>query len=140
MTQMTITDLDTALGSGQDDGVLSAAWYAFDAGGQLADVLARDENQDEIQAMLLGIKCMEGRALLPLPESGGPLEPLAECADRARLEPYGVLLRHVDAALRRLASVPGWADDAEQLIAVADHAAVAADILANIRQDGVGAS
>ncbi|MFF6815194.1 hypothetical protein ACFZAG_35715 [Streptomyces sp. NPDC012403] len=140
MTQLAITDLDTALDADQADAVLSAAWDAFDVVGRLADALALDEGSDEMQAMLTGIKCADGRRLLPPPENGRPLETPNPCPGTAGLEPYGALLRHVDVALRRLASVPECADDAEQLDVVADHAAAAADLLMTVRQDGGGAS
>lgn len=141
MTQPTITDLDVALDADQGDIVLSAAWDAFDVVGRLAAALAFDEASDEIQAMLARIKCTEGRRLLPPPVSGQPLEtPPDVRPGRAGLEPYGALLRHTGGALRRLASVPEWADDAEQLNTVARHAAAAADHLMTVRQDGIGAS
>ncbi|MFF6862378.1 hypothetical protein [Streptomyces ardesiacus] len=141
MTQPTITDLATALvDTGRVDVVLGAAWDALDVVGRLADTLTFDEGSDEMQAMLVGIKCADGRRLLPLPEHGRPLEPGAPGPGRAGLEPYGALLRHVDAALRRLASVPECATDAQQLALVADHAAAAADLLMTVRQDGGQAS
>ncbi|CAM5252891.1 hypothetical protein [Streptomyces griseomycini] len=140
MTQPTITALDTALDADQADTVLSAAWDAFDVAGRLADALAFDEGSDEIQATLVGIKCTEGRRLLPLPENDRPRETPTPCSGRAGLEPYGALLRHASGALRRLASVPEYADDAEQLSLVADHAAAAAALLMTVRQDGDGAS
>ncbi|MEU2900481.1 hypothetical protein ACWC4E_26945 [Streptomyces sp. NPDC001273] len=140
MTQPTITDLDTALDTDQGDAVLAAAWDAFDVVGRLAAALALDEGSDEIQAMLARIKCTEGRRLLPPPEYGKPLETPAVCPGRGGLEPYGALLRHVDVALRRLACVPEWADDVEQLNVVAGHAAVAANHLMTVRQEGGGAS
>lgn len=136
MTQPTITDLDTALDVDQGGAVLSAAWDAFDVVGRLSAALAFDEDSDEVQAMLARIKCTEGRRLLPPPENGRALETPAVCPGRAWLEPYGALLRHVGAALRRqLASVPEWADDAEPLNLAADYAAVAADHLMTVRQD-----
>ncbi|MGC9499255.1 hypothetical protein [Streptomyces sp. WG7] len=60
-------------------------------------------------------------------------------ANAARHEP-GALLRHVGAALRRLASVPECADDAERLNRVAGHAAAAAELLVTARQDSGGAA
>lgn len=140
MTQPTITDLDTALDADQGDAVLSAAWDAFDVVGRLAAALAFDEGSDEIQAMLARIKCTEGRCLLSPPESGRPMETPVMRPGQAWLEPYGALLRHVDVALRRLASVPEWADDVEPLNVAACYAAVAADHLMTVRQDGGGAS
>ncbi|MET9820635.1 MULTISPECIES: hypothetical protein [unclassified Streptomyces] len=141
MTQPTITDLATALDdTGRADVVLGAAWDAFDVVGRLADALALDEGSDETQAMLTGIKCADGRRLLPPPAHGRPLETGAADPGRAGLEPYGALLRHVDAALRRLARVPECADDAEQLGLVAGHAAAAADLLMTVRGDGGRAS
>lgn len=140
MTQPPITDLDTALDDDQADVVLSAAWDAFDVVGRLVDALALDEGSDEMQAVLAGIKCAEGRRLLPPPENGRPLGTPTPCPGRAGLEPYAALLRHIDVALRRLSSVPECAGDAEQLDAVADHAAAAADLLMAIRQDGGGVS
>ncbi|MDG9723755.1 hypothetical protein [Streptomyces sp. DH41] len=140
MTQPTITDLATALDADQGDAVLGAAWDAFDVVGRLADVLAFDEGSDEMQAMLVGIKCAGGRRLLPPPENGRPLQTPAASPVSAGLEPYGELLRHVGVALRRLASVPEYADDAEQLNLTAGHAAAAANLLMTVRQDGGGAS
>ncbi len=140
MPQPTITDLDTALDTGEADAVFSAAWDAFDIVGRLADALALDEGSDEMQALLTGIKCTEGRSLLPPPENGRPRETPTPRPGRAGLEPYEALLRHVEVALRRLASVPDGAGDAEQLDLVADHAATAADLLMTVRRDGGGAS
>ncbi|GGV45376.1 hypothetical protein GCM10010293_53370 [Streptomyces griseoflavus] len=140
MTQPTITDLDTALDADEGDAVLSAAWDAFDVVGRLAAALAVDEGSDEIQAMLARIKCTEGRRLLSPPENGQPLETPNVCPGRAWLEPYGALLRHVEVALRRLASVPEWAEDVKSLNVVAGYAAVAADHLMTVRQDGGEAS
>ncbi|MFH8977977.1 hypothetical protein [Streptomyces sp. NPDC017890] len=140
MTQPTITDLVTALDADQADAVLCAAWDAFDVVGRLADALALDEDSDEMQAMLAGIKCADGRRLLPPPEDGRPLQTPAASPGRTGLEPYGALLRHVDVALRRLASVPECADDAEQLNLTAGHAAAAANLLMTVRQDGDGTS
>ncbi|MBQ0887791.1 hypothetical protein KBZ94_23140 [Streptomyces sp. RM72] len=141
MTQSTITDLAAALDDvDRADVVLGAAWDVFDVVGRLADALASDEGSDEMQAMLVGIKCADGRRLLPPPEHGRPLETGAPGDGGAGLEPYGALLHHVDAALRRLASVPECAEDAEQLVLVAGHAAAAADLLMTVRQDGGPAS
>lgn len=141
MTQPTITDLATALDDdSRIDVVLGAAWDAFDVVGRLADTLALDEGSDEMQAMLVGIKCAEGRRLLPPPEHGRPLETGAPGPGRGGLEPYAALLRHTEAALRRLASTPEHANDAEQLVLVAAHAATAADLLMTVRQDGGRAS
>ncbi|MFI8952183.1 hypothetical protein ACIGO6_37560 [Streptomyces sp. NPDC053750] len=141
MTQPTITDLATALDdAGRVDVVLGAAWDAFDVVGRLADALALDEGSDEMQAMLVGIKCADGRRLLPPPEHGRPLQTGSPGPGRTGLEPYAALLRHVDAALRRLASVPECADDTEQLHLVAGHAAAAAALLMTVRQDSGTAS
>lgn len=140
MTQPTITDLDTALDTDEADAVCSAAWDAFDIVGRLADALALEEGSDEMQAMLTGIKCAEGRRLLPPPENGRPRETPTPCSGRAGLEPFEALLRHVGVALRRLASASEAAGDAEQLNLVADHASTAADLLISVRQDGDGAS
>ncbi|MFD4347412.1 hypothetical protein ACFWQ6_21570 [Streptomyces coelicoflavus] len=141
MTQPTINDLAAALDDADRvDVVLGAAWDAFDVVGRLADALALDEGSDEVQAMLVGIKCADGRRLLPPPEHGHPLETGTLGPGKAGLEPYGALLRHVEAALRRLVSVPECADDAEQLVLVADHAAAAAELLMTVRQDGGRAS
>ncbi|GGY17978.1 hypothetical protein GCM10010358_81610 [Streptomyces minutiscleroticus] len=140
MTQPAITDLDTALDDDRAHVALFAAWDAFDVVGRLADALALDEGSDEMQAVLAGIKCTEGRRLLPPPENGLPLKTPTPFPGRAGLEPYGTLLRHVDAALRRLACVPECANDAEQLGVAAGHAAAAADLLLSVRQDGDGVS
>ncbi|CAM5226508.1 hypothetical protein STENM223S_01221 [Streptomyces tendae] len=141
MTRSTITDLTTALDDADRvDVVLGAAWDTFDVVGRLADAFALDDGSDEMQAMLVGIKCADGRRLLPPPEQGRPMETAAPGPGRAGLEPYGALLRHVDAAMRRLASVPECADDAEQLGLVAGHAAAAADLLMTVRQDDGPAS
>ncbi|MFF9863277.1 hypothetical protein ACIPH4_34205 [Streptomyces tendae] len=137
MTQPTITDLATALDDvGRVDVVLGAAWDAFDVVGQLADALALDKSSDEMQAMLVGIKCADARRLLPPPEHRRPLELGTPGPGSVGLEPYGALLRHVEAAMRRLASVPDCADDREQLTLVAGHAVAAADLLMTVRQDG----
>ncbi|GGY16423.1 hypothetical protein [Streptomyces minutiscleroticus] len=140
MTQPAITDLDTALDDDRADVVLFAAWDVFDVVGRLADALALDEGSDEMQAVLAGIKCAEGRRLLAPPEDGLPLKSPTPLPGRAGLEPYGALLRHVDVALRRLACVPECADDAEQLGVAASHAGAAADLLLSVRQDGGGVS
>ncbi|MGC9381487.1 hypothetical protein [Streptomyces sp. MH13] len=94
----------------------------------------------EMQAMLAGIKGADGRRLLPPPENGRPLEPRVPDPGRAGLEPYGALLRHVEAALRRLACVAECADDAERFNRVAGHAAAAAELLVTVRQNSGGAA
>ncbi|MFA3872572.1 hypothetical protein ABS735_02550 [Streptomyces sp. MMCC 100] len=84
MTQPTITGLAAALDdAGRVEVVLGAAWDAFDVVGRLADALALDEGGDERQAMLVGIKCADGRRMLPPPEHGRPLE----TGSRAPAEP-----------------------------------------------------
>lgn len=88
MTQPTITDLATALDdTGRADVVLGAAWDAFDVVGRLADALALDEGSDETQAMLTGIKCADGRRLLPPPRTAdrwrrGPRTPAGPDSSR----------------------------------------------------------
>jgi hypothetical protein len=71
--QPTMTDLATAL----DDG----SW--IDVVSRLADTLALDE----MQALLVGIKCAEDRRLLPPSEHGRPLETEPLGPSRGALKP-----------------------------------------------------
>lgn len=140
MQSTDLTDLTTALSSDRPADVLAAAWDTFDVTGNLADSLTFGEvGDDEVQAMLTGIKCAEARALLPLPAFGSPLDTPAPGPGRAGLEPYAVLLRHAETALHRLAALPELADDAEPLTVVAERAGAAAHLLMTIRQDDEGA-
>lgn len=130
-----LTDLTTALSSEHPSDVLAAAWDTFDVMCRVANVLAFDEPGDDVQAMLTSIQCAEARNLLPLPATGSPLDIPVPGPGRTGLEPYAVLLRHLETALRRLAALPELAVDAEQLTDVAERATTAARLLMTIRQD-----
>ncbi|MFE9636612.1 hypothetical protein [Streptomyces sp. NPDC006463] len=67
-------ELDAQLDSEDTAAVLSAVWDMFTVATKGADAITFEEGSDELQAMLAAQQCMAGRDLLPLPQSGTPVE------------------------------------------------------------------
>ncbi|TNM25894.1 hypothetical protein [Streptomyces sedi] len=96
-----LDDLNRALASPRPEEMLAAAWEAFDVGLGLADAAAWEDGLDELQAVVAGQLCAEGRALLPLPVHGRPITPPAPSA--ASAQRCATLLDDTSAALTALA-------------------------------------
>ncbi|WP_405668979.1 hypothetical protein [Streptomyces sp. NBC_00055] len=115
--------------------VLSGAWDALDLAGRLADAIAWDEASDELQALIVAQECFTARDLLPVPETGGPLN-LAEIEPgTAGLAPYIGLLDRTLGALVRLASAGDSSMGARsRLSEAARHASAAREALTTVRE------
>lgn len=115
--------------------VLSGAWDALDLAGRLADAIAWDEASDELQALIVAQECYTARDLLPVPETGGPLN-LAEIEPgTAGLAPYIGLLDQTHGALVRLASARDISTGAQsRLSEAARHASAAREALTTVRE------
>jgi hypothetical protein len=115
--------------------VLAAAWDALDLAGRLADAIAWDEASDELQALIVAQECVTARDLLPVPETGVPLN-LAEIEPgTAGLAPYIALLDRTHGALVRLASAgDGSTDMPSRLREAARHTSAARAALTTVRE------
>ncbi|WP_371798412.1 hypothetical protein OG963_04005 [Streptomyces sp. NBC_01707] len=115
--------------------VLSGAWDALDLVGRLADAIAWDEASDELQALVVAQECFTARDLLPVPETGGPLN-LAEIEPgTAGLAPYIGLLDRTHGALVRLASAGDSSTGAQSSLSeAARHASAAREALTTVRE------
>lgn len=102
MSTTMINALDSQLDAEDAAAVLAAAWDVFSLTTELCDAITFDEDSDELQAMVAAQQCSEGRDLLPLPSTGGPVTPPPPAPGAAGLAPYVRLLEHVREALARL--------------------------------------
>ncbi|MDX2839280.1 hypothetical protein PV377_09845 [Streptomyces ipomoeae] len=114
---------------------VAAAWEAFDVAAQVADTIAFEDGSDELQALIAAQASAEGRSLLPLPESGHPVDvpPLSPGAEG--LTPLVSLLRRAQAALERMSGEPGVEEGGRAMMReAADKAATAAGALLAVRE------
>ncbi|MFD9410152.1 hypothetical protein ACFWBN_24515 [Streptomyces sp. NPDC059989] len=132
MSATAINVLDSQLDSEDAAAVLAAAWDVLEMTTGLCDAIAFDEGSDELQAMVAAQKCSEGRDLLPLPTTGGPVTAPPPEPGAAGLVPYVRLLEHVGGALARLAAGRSEAE-AQGLGRAGELAAGAAAALAVVR-------
>ncbi|MEV6685081.1 hypothetical protein AB0N28_07040 [Streptomyces sp. NPDC051130] len=102
MTTSALADLDAQLDSDDTLTILSAVWDVFTVVTKVADAITFDEGSDELQAMSVARQCMAGRDLLPLPQSGSPVNLPAPARGAAGLDPYVQLLEHAQQSLIRL--------------------------------------
>lgn len=102
MTTSALMVLEAQLESDDAAAVLAAVWGAFTVATEVADAIAFEEGSDEMQALSAAQQCMAGRDLLPLPQSGLPVEVPAPAPGAAGLDPYVRLLEHAQKALVRL--------------------------------------
>ncbi|MFD9033286.1 hypothetical protein ACFVZW_19355 [Streptomyces sp. NPDC059567] len=128
-----LSDTMIALDSSEPRQVLAAAWDAFDVARRVADTITWEAGADELQALAAAQSCAAGRALLPLPESGRPVDtPIVEAGPEG-LDPWIDLLHQVDASLARLSD--GQSTEARgALVEAAGHAAAGAVALASVRR------
>ncbi|MGW3622536.1 hypothetical protein [Streptomyces sp. NPDC000880] len=125
-------DLETALASGDNSTVLAAGWNAFDLVEGVADSVTW-EGGDELQALAAAQAASAGRGLLPLPGTGRPHDVLPTIPGADALVPYADLMRHVHAALTRLAQAAGISAETRTVLReAAGHAAAAAGALASV--------
>ncbi|MFD3872831.1 hypothetical protein [Streptomyces sp. NPDC058623] len=59
---------------------------------KVADTITFDEGSDVLRALFVAQQCMAGRGLLPLPQSGSPVQVAAWAPGAAGLDPYVRLL------------------------------------------------
>ncbi|MET9956005.1 hypothetical protein ABZ135_31295 [Streptomyces sp. NPDC006339] len=128
-----LSDTTKSLASFEPQQVLVAAWDAFDVVGRVADAIAWEPEADELHALAAAQACAAGRALLPLPEFGRPMDTPAVAAGPEGLAPWVDLLHQVSAALVRLNDEQS-ADARAVLTEAARHAAVGAEALAAVRR------
>ncbi|MER6314440.1 hypothetical protein ABT237_11805 [Streptomyces sp. NPDC001581] len=129
-----LMDLDARLDSEATVAVLGAVWDVFTVAAEVADAVTFEEGSDELQAMSAAQQCMAGRNLLPLPQSGVPVEVAAPTPGAAGLDPYVRLLEHAERSLVRLTTA-GHASEAERpLIEAGTMASRAAAALAAVRE------
>lgn len=125
-------DLEAALDSGDSSTVLAAGWEAFDLAGRVADSVTWDGG-DELQAMAAAQAASAGRSLLPLPGTGRPHDVPRVPPGADGLVPYADLMRHLHAALIRLARHADVSAETQAVLReAAGHAAAAADALAAV--------
>ncbi|HEY9373105.1 hypothetical protein [Streptomyces sp.] len=127
-----MSDTMNMLGSSEPRQVLAASWDAFDVARRVASTVAWEGGSDELQALAASQSCMAGRALLPLPESGRPLETPVIAAGPEGLDPWVDLLHEVRDALVRLSDEQS-AEARAVLIEAAGHADAGARALATVR-------
>ncbi|MFC7885288.1 hypothetical protein ACFUVV_25930 [Streptomyces sp. NPDC057376] len=127
--------LEDALDSADQSQVLAAAWEAFAAAEWVAHFIAFEEESDEVQALIAAQASTAGRSLLPLPESGHPIDVPPPPPGADGLTPYATLLRRVQAALEEAAAGrgpdDGWHAAAQE---AASKAAIAAEALLATRE------
>ncbi|WP_405716293.1 hypothetical protein OG264_38775 (plasmid) [Streptomyces xanthophaeus] len=104
MTTAALSELDAQLDSEDTLTILSAVWDVFTVAAKVADVITFEEGSEELQAMSAARQCMAGRDLLPLPQSGSPVEVPELAPGSAGLEPFVRLLEHAQQSLIRLAA------------------------------------
>ncbi|MER5182646.1 hypothetical protein ABT009_30570 [Streptomyces sp. NPDC002896] len=127
--------LDAALDATDRTQVLAAAWETFDVAEQVADAVAFEDSSDELQALVAAQASSAGQILLPLPESGRPIDVPAPAQGAEGLAPYVSLLRHAQVALERMAAEPEVEEDGRAVLQeAADKAAIAAEALAAVRE------
>lgn len=127
--------VNVALGSTSRSAVVAAAWEAFDVAERVADAVAFEDGSEELQALVAAQASAAGRSLLPLPESGRPLDvpPLTPGAEG--LVPFVNLLRRAQAALERVAAEPGAEEVSRAVLRqAAGEAGTAAEALLAIRE------
>ncbi|WP_331743959.1 hypothetical protein OH809_44200 (plasmid) [Streptomyces sp. NBC_00873] len=130
-----LNNVSDALADSDVSKVLGGAWDALDLAGRLADAIAWDEASNELQALIAAQECVTARDLLPVPQTGAPLN-LAEIEPgTAGLTPYISLLSRAQEALARLASTgDNSADVQSRLSEAARHASAARDALSTVRE------
>ncbi|MEU8526637.1 hypothetical protein AB0C77_13755 [Streptomyces sp. NPDC048629] len=127
-----MSDTRTMLASANPLEVLAAAWDAFDVAHRVASAVTWEDGADELQALVASQSCMDGRTLLPLPESGRPLETPDIAAGPEGLDPWVDLLHEVRDALVRLGD--GESVEARAFLGeVAGYAEAGASSLAAVR-------
>ncbi|MFG2331033.1 hypothetical protein ACGFMM_15575 [Streptomyces sp. NPDC048604] len=127
-----LSETKSMLASSEPRQVLVASWDALDVTRRVASTVTWEAGSDELQALAASQSCMAGRALLPLPGSGRPLEASVIEAGPEGLEPWVELLHEVRDALVRLSD--GQSDEARAvLVAAAGHADAGAVALATVR-------
>jgi hypothetical protein len=136
---MSLTDVlkpvAVALDSTSRSEVVAAAWEAFDVAERVADAIAFEDGSDELQALVAAQASAAGRSLLPLPESGRPLDVPAPSPGTEGLAPYVDLLRRAQAALERVAAGPGAEEDSRAVLRqAAGEAGTAAEALLVTRE------
>lgn len=134
LTEM-LKPLDAALDSTDRPQIMAAAWEAFDVAERVADAVAFEEGSDELQALIAAQASAAGRDLLPLPESGQPIDVPSPSPGAEGLAPYVSLLHHAQAALERMSTEPGVEDDGRAVMReAAGKAATAAGALLATRE------
>lgn len=126
--------LDAKLDSEGAAAVLAAAWDAFGVAAELCDGITFEDGSDELQAMVAAQKCVAGQALLPLPETGGPVAAAPPGPGAAGLDPYVRLLERVSGSLTRVSAGAPGTETAQALVRAAELAAGAAVALAAVRE------
>ncbi|MFD3809312.1 hypothetical protein ACFWTC_38630 [Streptomyces sp. NPDC058619] len=135
MTTSVLMGLDARLDSEEAAAVLAAAWDAFGVAAELCDGITFEESSDELQAMVAAQQCVAGQALLPLPETGGPVAAAPPGPGAAGLDPYVRLLEHVSGSLTRVSAAGAHGTEtAQALVRAAELAAGAAVALAAVRE------
>lgn len=131
----TLKPLDAALDSTDRSQAVAAVWEAFDVAARVADTVAFEDGSDELQALIAAQASAAGRNLLPLPESGRPVDVPSLPPGAAGLAPYASLLSHAQAALERMAGEPGVEEGGRAAMReAADKAATAAGALLATRE------
>ncbi|MGC8923527.1 hypothetical protein AB7952_33430 [Streptomyces sp. PG2] len=136
---MSLTDVlkpvAVALDSTSRSEVVAAAWEVFDVAERVADAIAFEDGSDELQALVAAQASAAGRSLLPLPESGRPLDVPPPTSGAEGLAPYVDLLRRAQAALERVAAGPGAEEDSRAVLRqAAGEAGTAAEALLVTRE------
>lgn len=136
MTTSALMELEAQLDSEDTVAVLSAVWDVFTVATEVADAITFEEGSDELQAMMAAQQCTAGRDLLPLPQSGRPVEVTVPAPGAAGLEPYVRLLEHAQRSLVRLAATAdSVGEGAERALSAATTlASRAAAALAAVRE------
>ncbi|MFC7841860.1 hypothetical protein [Streptomyces sp. NPDC057382] len=115
--------------------VMVAAWETFDVAERVAGAVAFEEGSDELRALIAAQASAAGRDLLPLPETGQPIDVPSPSPGAEGLAPYVHLLQHAREALERTAAGPGLAEEGRAVMQeAADKAATAAEALLATRE------
>jgi hypothetical protein len=125
LSPTTLNDLHLNLRSTNPIDVLNASWEVFDLGERAAGDVVWHHDFDEIQALGAAQACSAGRALLPLPNTGRPLQLPGTPEENANA--CAALLQAVHQALTSLPfhSEPHHPEDLATAAALAKEAAEA---------------